>query len=166
MAPRHRAWADERFALTLVPGTPQFRDLLQNSPTSDTLTAVRIIGHLQVMTPVLSEVENSQTIDLGIGVASTDAIAVGATALPAPNIELDFPPRGWLYRAQRTVLQSLPTGGTPTAMWRIDALFEFDLRAMRKIDKGVLFLVVTSTDDGGTSSNTDLRGLVRTLCLT
>ena len=165
MTQRHRAWADRIFTTVLVAGTGFVSNLLANAPTVDTLTAVRIIGHLEVSPDSTSESEGSVTVDIGIGVASTEAVLIGVTALPDPTQEDEYPPRGWIYVARRRQSQSLPTGGTPTAMWRQDAIFDFDVRAMRKIDKGVLFMFVeTNTIDG--AGSTRIVGRVRTLCLT
>ena len=166
MTSRNRAWADSLFSDLVTPGTSVIKNLLVGAPTVDTLTAVRIIGDIEVTTQTLSEVEHMETIDVGVGVASAEAFAVGASALPDPDDSADYPPRGWLYVARRVVSQSIPTGGTPTAMWRKDAVFAFDLRAMRKIDKGVLYLHVDSTNVDGTSSTTRMTGRVRVLCLT
>ncbi len=151
----------------MAPGpaiSPQ--DLLTTSTTVDTLTVNRIIRILQVVVKKTSEVEMMQIIDIGIGVSSLEAFNVGVTGLPDPQTQGDYPPRGWLYVSRRVVQQSLPTGGTPTAMWRQAAVFNFDLRAMRKIDKGVLFLVGFSTTVDGAASSVRLIGRVRALCLT
>ena len=163
---RNRAWADTLIEELITPGTAIITDLLVGAPTVDTLTAVRIVGEMFCVTQTLSEIEHLETIDMGIGVSSREAFNVGVTGLPDVNNAADYPPRGWLYVARSVVQQSLPTGGTVTAMWRERAHFKFDLRAMRKIDKGVLFAQWASTNVSGTSSSTSLMGRIRVLCLT
>ena len=164
---RNRAWAD----ITIDEGITSsggrvIKNLLVNAPTVDTLTAVRILGEISFHVQTLSEIEFMQHIDLGIGVASLEAFNVGVTALPDPLTSTEYPPRGWLYIARRVVTQSLPTGGTPTAMYRETARFMFDLRAARKIDKGILFLHAVNTNFDGTDSTVSMIGRVRALCLT
>ena len=166
MVSRNRAWADSRVSGTLLTsGTPLLTDLLVGAPTVDTLTAVRIVGGLTVYQDASSENEGRGYCDVGIGVSSREAFTVGATALPDPTQGDEYPPRGWLYAATKPLTLMLPTGGTPTAMWQIPAVFEFDLRAMRKIDKGVLFMWVEEATVSGTLV-TYITGRVRVLCLT
>ena len=85
---RGRTWSDTRFGGTaLVVGTPIIADLLANAPAVDTLTAVRIVCDLDahyIVTNTLSD--SDSTVDLGIGVASVEAFAAGAAALPDPGV--------------------------------------------------------------------------------
>ena len=140
-------------------------DLLANAPTVDTLTAVRIVGDLAFNFASTSEIEGDAIVDIGIGVSSSQAFSTGASALPDPTTETEYPPRGWLYVNTKPMVQSLPTGGTPTAMWLVQPTFTFDLRAMRKIDKGTLFLWMEYLTIGGTVTPRAI-GRIRTLCLT
>ncbi len=161
--PRERAWADVRIVTTIAAGATILTDLLAGAPTIDTLTAVRLVGHLELYQSPISEVESMMTVDVGIGVTSSQAFG---TAGALPDLKtLGFPPRGWLYKATKAAYQGLPTGGTSTAMWRRDAVFEFDLRAMRKIDKGTLYMEIESTATVNTAT-LQVIGFVRTLCLT
>ena len=166
MVSRRRAWADTRIVDTLLgDGVALKTDLLAGAPTSDTLTAVRIIGELYVYFSNTDETEGRGSIDVGIGVSSGEAFAVGATALPDPTTTTEYPPRGWLYVATQPMVQTLPTGGTPVSIFRKEPIFKFDLGAMRKIDKGTLFLLVEQNVIGGVLSPR-LMGRVRVLCLT
>ena len=162
MASRPRAWADTRFAIpTLVAGTPQSFDLLAGAPTVDMLTVTRIIGDFKVMySPNLTIVDSLSIVDVGIGVVSRDAFTVAGTAMPSPNTVLDFPTRGWLYVATQAVSQQAESAGVVNEQ----AHFKFDLRAMRKIDKGVLFITLLQADIlvGGSMR---VVGRVRSLCL-
>ena len=160
---RRRAWADQRFASQVIAsGSQVVFDLLANAPTIDTMTVARIIGYLQVEQDPSGDNEGSQSIDVGIGVSSVEAFTIGPTALPDPFSETEYPPRGWLYVASKQAsLRLVSGGGTPTP-----AIFEFDLGAMRKIDKGVLFLYVRNTASLGTAFTVHLSGRVRSMCLT
>ena len=167
MPGRNRAWADQLLANSLTAGGGSIKlNLLENAPTMDTLTAIRIVGELEVAPTPTSEVEFTQIVDIGIGVSSSEAFSIGITALPDPAAETEYPPRGWLYVARQIAVVSLPTGGTPVAIYRKHAMFKFDLRAMRKIDKGTLFMFMRNTDHAGTATNLTIFGRVRVLCLT
>lgn len=161
---RNRAWADTRFNVgALVAGTPQIFDLLAGAPTVDTLTAVRIIGDLEFQyTPNLTVSDSLSVVDVGIGVCSTEAFSSGFDALPRASDSANYPTRGWLYVSTRPVTQ-LVTADTGI----IDrvARFQFDLRAMRKIDKGILYLEMEQANIiiGGVMN---VVGRTRVLCLT
>ena len=166
MVSRHVSWSDRRISgETLVAGTPILKDLLENAPTSDTLTVVRIIGTLLFRYLISTTVMDSTSIvDVGIGVASIEAFDAGVAALPSPSVDTEFPPRGWLYVSSQEVAEQLH-GSTGESIQVTPARFSFDLRAMRKIDKGRLFLVMNNTNlvVGGAMTVT---GRVRALCKT
>jgi len=164
MASRRRAWADRRFAgVSLVANTELIEDLLEDLGSTDTLTVVRIVGDLIVNYLVSTTVGDALSIvDLGIGVASSAAFAVGG-ATPAPTSQTEYPPRGWIYVASQPVTQILDAAGGVSIVDR-PARFQFDIRAMRKIDKGVLFmnLVQNNITVGGAMQVT---GRIRSLVL-
>jgi len=164
--PRPRAWADRIFNVTLLNNGQNKENLLTIPTPADTLTAVRIIGHIMVVSGASNEGEYTQAIDLGIGVASGEAFNIGVTALPSPAVEDEYPARGWLYRQRDVTQQAIPTGATPVAMYKRPALFDFDLRAMRRIDKGVLYMMITCSEINGSGPANTVLGTVRVLCLT
>jgi len=132
---------------------------------SDTLTVARVIGKLEIGYLVSTTPGDSlSSVNIGIGVASVEAFAVAATAgLPNPTDITAFPPRGWLYVQTAAVRQVVSTSGDGLIdHW---ATFEFDLRGMRKIDKGVLYLIMEQNNItiGGAMQ---VVGRVRALCLT
>jgi len=133
-------------------------DLLVNAPTVDTLTAVRIIMDLEVGHSVTSTVDAFNVHSVGIGVTSREAFA--AAVIPDPEQDSQYPPRGWLYVANKAVRSHQDQGSTKT-----QARFVVDLRAMRKIDKGVLYLAQSNNAVVQTLS-VDVVGRVRVLCLT
>jgi len=163
MVSRNRAWADARFIGTvLAAGTPIAANLLVDAPTLDTLTATRIIGDVTVLYDQASTVVDSLSlVECGIGVTSVEAFAAGVGSLPTPDISTEYPPRGWLYCAGQAVYQQAESTGVLST----NARFVFDVGAMRKIDKGVLFVVFTNTNlvIGGAMR---IVGRIRTLCLT
>jgi len=163
MASRPMAWADLRLTLTtLITGVAQNLDILENAPTVDTLTVVRIVGDFFMMYSPNSTVVDSLSItDVGIGVASLEAFNAGGTSLPKPSAETEYPARGWLYCNSMPVSQQAES----TGVLNTQAHYKFDLGGMRKIDKGILFLSLQQTDIlvGG---NMRVIGRVRALCKT
>ncbi len=160
MPGRNRAWADTIFCgSVLVDEGSSLINLLLDAPVVDTLTAVRIVIDLSIGPLVTTTVEASNCISVGIGVSSREAVT--AAAIPDPAQSDQYPPRGWLYvanKASRFIIQSSGIHATY-------ALFQADLHAMRKVDKGVLFLAMGNAGVIGTES-VAIFGRVRVLCLT
>jgi len=165
---RNRAWADTVLSGgQIVDEQSSLTNLLLNAPTVDTLTAVRIVLDLVVIQGMDEPVaDKSNNIHVGIGVASTEAFAQGINALPEPVAANEYPPRGWLYvNSQPTFLRAYRETAAVVGGYIRAAEFKADLRSMRKIDKGILYLVVQNFGVLGTA-DVDLWGRVRVLCLT
>ena len=160
---RRRAWADTIVNEAISSGGQIIENLLANAPTVDTLTVSRMVGYLEVTPIITSEVEYMQIIDVGIGVVSVDAFAAGAGSLPNPTVETDYPSLGWLYAARRMTWQ-FKAGNNEQQ--RHVAVFDFDIGAMRKIDKGRLFMMVSNSQGQGTATAATIIGRIRALCLT
>ena len=125
------------------------------------MTVARIIGDIWVGYLVQNTVVDSLSIvDMGIGVCADSAFLI-AGALPAAQLTDEYPPRGWLYVASMPVLQQAES----TGVLQQGARFTFDIRGMRKIDKGILFmnLIQANIVVGGTMY---IVGRIRSLCLT
>ncbi len=165
MTQRHRTWADTIFTQIIASGGAGLPiNLLADAPTVDTLTAIRLVVDLTaVPDPALSAVDGSQLVHVGIGVASLEAFNIGISALPNPNDDNDYPPRGWLYVAPSLVHRAVGAG--PIDIVRYGE-WHVDIRSMRKIDKGVLFIIVENAAALGTSFAIAVSGRVRALCLT
>jgi len=162
---RPRAWADFLLSMVLAPGTAQSVDLLTSAVNSDTITVGRLIGRIHVHPDSLTaQVDFGATINVGIGVASADAFGVGTAALAGIATAADAPARGWLYRSQMHVTK-VHSSGTDYEYGEDDTL-AFDVRAMRKVDKGVLYFTAQSTSVVGTAGSLRLTGIIRAMCLT
>ena len=151
--------------VSLVAGTDVLLDLLESATeVSDTLTAARIVGSFTVNYVVTTTIADADSVvDVGIGVTSTQGFGVGGAAgVPDPASETSYPPRGWLYVATKHVAQLVTTDG---GIINENAEFNFDLRAMRKLDKGILFMRIAQANInvGGAM---EVTGRVRTLILT
>ena len=160
--PRNRAWADRVLNVNLISGAAsQNFNLLADAPTVDTLTAVRVILHLTCFPEIGDHPDGIQAIHMGVGVASLEAFNVNA--LPDPNISTEYPARGWLWVDTGAVYQDISTA--PLNRYWI-AEFKMDVRAMRKIDKGILFLAMVTDLQAGLSFDLRIVGRTRVLCLT
>ena len=164
--PRRRAWADFFVSMLLVDAVPQSVDLLTQAPDLDTITVARLVGRLHAQHAGLTtQVDSRMAINIGIGVASVEAFGVAASAgLPIVGSAASQPPRGWLYRTQMLSTKVHSTGTT----YEINEpdMVDFDIRSLRKVDQGRLFLVAESLDIDFTAADIRLTGLIRALCLT
>jgi len=162
---RPLAWGDTIFNDVILDGaglTPILNLLTELSP-SDTVTVTRLIGYVTVVPQDSSlNVHCQQQVSLGIGVASREAFDAGV--IPDPNSQSEQPARGWLYRDVRTLLyQNSATFGVEDFVY---PTFVFDVRAARKVDRGVCFLEMVNNNIFGTSMIVRANGIVRALCQT
>ena len=159
---RRRAWADTRFAgVTLgAPGTLN-TDLLAGLAATETKTVSRILVDLTMSPPVTnSQQDRSNILDVGIAVVSAEVFSIGN--LPDPDTPADYPQAGWVYVSSKGVLKYNMAVNSDLL---VVAHFATDLRGQRKVDRGVLALIIMNTGVDG-SDNVDIWGRVRALCLT
>jgi len=152
---RRRAWQDNILDTQLSSGTQTSFSLVDAAvPDTKGTTMVRCILGLDVRAtvPVLNNLD-SQTVSMGIGLASGDAAAAGVFA--DPNTEADQPVGGWLWRWQGLVFKD------SLRRTRIDV----DVRSQRKLMYGDLRLIISSDPDQGTAFAVQVIGLVRSLYL-
>jgi len=158
---RRRAWSDTSFAgATLAASSTIKSDLLATLTPSDTKTVTRIILDVSCIYPVTNAfTDRSNTVFLGIGVVSEEAFDL--ETLPDMNAVADYPQQGWVYVSQQVVWRTADATGVLGG----SARFQADLRAQRKVDRGVLFMTILNIGING-ADNIDLFGRVRALCLT
>ena len=111
--PSRTVWLDTTINTDLTSGgssglTNLMAGMSDEQIRTTSLTLLRTIIRLDVAATVHDAGEGSQRVSLGIGVASSDAAALGVTALPDPENMSDFPPRGRAWRAQYHAL-SVPS---------------------------------------------------------
>jgi len=136
-------------------------DILLDAPTTDTLTVIRLVGSLQLYPNTFTtNTDGAQRVDFGIGVASKEAFTAGIVPDPAAGNE--YPALGWLWAHTAAVLQA----GVVTNNFNVWPYIGFDIGAMRKIDKGILYLTWDNNNLSGTSFTVSLSGRIRALCLT
>ncbi len=93
-------------------------------------TILRIRGMLRVIFAAsgLTAID-AATVAFGLGLFATDAVTLGATAMPDPNAEPEFP---WLWYGTALMRSASTDHGAPGA----STLFEIDSKAMRKFKPG------------------------------
>ncbi len=142
--------------------TATFSLLAQPSQTESRLaglTLLRTIIRLALAPTVMDVGEGSQRVSLGIGVATQEAVTLGA-ALPDPEDPEDFPARGWVWRGRWRVWAT--AADRAVVVWReIDK----DIRARRKLENGEPFLSINNTASEGSSFTIRFTGMIRQLWL-
>ncbi len=163
---RPKQWFDADVALpTLTNAVAQFDQLSVPGDELRTLTVTRIIMDLQLAPASLiaSPQRGNLKVTVGVGLATTDAIAAGVGSLPNIFSNVSFPIRGWLYKGAMFSSWENESGVVEVDEIQI---MHLDLGAMRKLDNGVLFITAGSELISGTSYSLDLFGHCRFLCLT
>ncbi len=124
-------------------------------------TILRIRGYVSAIFDESSQVGDKMTVTFALGMVSTDAKDVGATALPDPGGEPEYP---WLWWGQLR-LDSFSTNGLPSASWGPAAQrMEVDSRAMRRFKpRESLVWVVERADAGGAPVTIITTGSTRVL---
>jgi len=163
LAKRPLAWGDTIFDQALVASQVNL-NLLTDLAPSDTITAARLVGHLYFTTDdVLNVVDGAMAVSCGVQVVTVRADAIGGSAVPNPSISAEVPARGWLWRDRGIVINAVGPG--PVDFHFVSEL-KFDIRTMRKVDRGVLLLSLFPEGIHGTTFNTKVTGIMRVLCMT
>ena len=160
---RPRTWVDINIDENLTSGSSFIKDLLVNAVVDlQTKSIIRWIGRLLVIpSTVANSTVSAQLVSLGIGIVSRDGFAV-AGGVPNPQTATDFPITGWVIRDQ-AVLVNQQDSGTVEA-WHFPE-FRFDIRAARKVDRGIAMLHVAQVDLIAGTTAVKIAGLVRCLQL-
>ena len=119
-------------------------------------TGVRLLVHLEASFSTASPNDSVQRLSYGIGMGSREAVT--ASIVPDPEDMSEFPPRGWLLRDFMVCVQDNVNQRGP---W----VARYDLRAGRKLDEGMMYMIVTNTDISGSTESLQVQVLVRLLCL-
>jgi len=156
MVTRQVDWQDTQVSEAVVSGA-QGSVRVDGSVTdvvARRMTAIRTIISLDVFSTTVAGAYGVQEIALGLGVISREAFAAGV--FPDPVEATDKPTRGWLWRTHQAVSQN--GTGSPVVSRIVG-----DFRGARKLDAGILILIVNNTPLTGTAFPILLRGLVRVL---
>ncbi len=154
--PRLSLWDDTLVNLSVASGGQEVAILtLTPGAQSEGFTMVRCLVHLAI-TPASPLNDGSQMVDLGIGLASKEAVAL--EALPDSNTTTDQPIHDWVWRQRCLVLRDNADQVEPI-------MCIGDFRGGRKLGGGQLFLIANNTPLFGTAFTTHIVGLVRCLLL-
>ncbi len=161
---RPRVWVDLHMDANLTAAAASLQDLLSAAVVDlQTKTVIRLIGRLRAIPSVVANnTVSAQLVSIGIGVTSREAFTAGGVSVPSPAVQTEFPTGGWLYKEQ-AVLVNQQDSGTVEA-WEFPE-FRFDIRASRKVDRGIFFVRVVNTDLLAGSTAIKVAGLVRCLVL-
>ncbi len=146
-------------------GGTDLKDLLVGAVVDlQTKTIIRWIGRLLVIPSVVANSSiSAQLISLGIGVTSRDAFIAGGAAVPNAQTPTEFPVAGWVIRDQ-AVMVNQQDSGTVEA-WHFPE-FRFDIRAARKVDRGIAFMSITNADLIAGTTAVKVAGVIRCLVKT
>ncbi len=113
---------------------------------TEAATVLRMLGEYIVTPGAAPAIDDFAVITVALGIISTDAANLGATAMPDPSTEPEYP---WLYWASHQVhyeSTAVETGSAATSVRR-----SFDVRSMRKVKpRESLQWVVQYSDNNGT----------------
>ncbi len=159
-----RLWIDTRVGITSGSGATQHQSLMSGFTQPNTrlqgMTLLRTIIGLDMGALVHDAGEGSQQVALGIAIASEDAFAAGIGSLPQPEDPLAHPRLAWVFRMQYRVFGF--AADQPAVFTR---RIDLDIRAQRKLENGVGFIIVNNTAQEGVAFTTFLSGFVRQLWL-
>ena len=155
---RRTAWEDTLVNLN-VGNAAQNSTQMMVSTTADELrgsTLTRVIVDLGLYSVTTAGAWGVQLVDLALATLEEDAFIAGV--LPDPNVSIDEPPRGWVFRTRCVVTQN---GVGTSVSLRCFA----DLRAQRKMQGSILALIANNNNDVGATFTIRASGIVRTLLL-
>ena len=123
----------------------------------DPFTVIRMLGEVQVAPDEAGVVAGDACIvTFGIGVVSSDAAAVGSSAMPDPAAEADYP---WLW--WHSVLLQFPTIGESLAQGV--RTVQVESKGMRKLGPGQALALIAQYADLGGFPPVDVLASVRFL---
>ena len=122
-------------------------------------TILRCRGYVTASMDSTKQAGDEMTCTFGLGIFSSDAFALGATAMPEPSSDAVYP---WLWWAQMHLHAEI-TGGTEA--WGLtQQILQVDSKAMRRVKPSqTLGWVVQFADAAGAPATDVVFGQVRVL---
>ena len=122
-------------------------------------TVIRMLGEYVIGATAVVPALDQAVVSVGIGVFSTDAVTLGATAMPEVAAEAEYP---WLYWASHPLYWGTVDTGATAIIGNVR--HKFDVRSMRKLKpRESLSMVIEYTDIVGTPALMILAGSTRVL---
>jgi len=160
--PGRMLWIDTLLNDAVASGGQFARDLTTQFSTEETrlaqMTLMRTIMGVDLAYTVHDAGEGSQLFALGLGVESQEAFAAGVH--PDPFTTGDFPTRGWVFRGVWRVF-----GFAADQPAVFTARIDKDIRARRKLENGLSFIVGDNLALEGAASAITVTGIIRQLWL-
>jgi len=157
-----RVWIDTDVELAIATGLQNSKSLMTNIGSAQSrleqMTLLRTIVGLDIAYTVHDSGEGSQRASIGLGITSQEAFAAGS--LPDPEVDSDFPTRGWIWRA-RYRIWGFAADQPAVFTRRVD----LDLRSQRKLDNGESFVIIQNAALEGVATALTVTGLIRQLWL-
>jgi len=114
------------------------------SPTQDGLTLVRTRGFFRISLTAATAAGDGYVGAVGIGIASNQAFAVGATAVPLPVDENAA--ESWVWHQEFAIIAPDVTSVDARSM---DFHVQIDSKAMRKVGANeILYMALQATETG------------------
>ena len=118
-------------------------------------TIVRTRGQISII-PTAVGADLNIVGAFGIGIVSSQALAIGITAVPEPFDEADWD--GWyVWRSFSYNVEFIDATGTQFLEWN----FEVDSKAMRKLSENEAFVFVAQSQQGAYAISAPLRTLIK-----
>ena len=157
-----RIWIDTSASLALATPGQNSKSLMSGVSSTQTrfdrMTLLRTIIGIDIARLVHDSGEGSEQISVGIAIASQEAFAL--TAFPDPEVDTDFPIRGWIWRARYRVY-----GFAADQPAVFNTRVDLDMRSQRKLENGEAYLIAVSEAVEGANSAIQISGLIRQLWL-
>ncbi len=134
---------------------PLIGDLSDADKRGTTIT--RTLIRLYIVEAAVNSAKSTMVVVLGMGVASQEALGIGATAIPTVGVSVDRPRLGWYFRDEVMVPSSGSDATRPMPFTTVRA----DIRAQRRLENGEFYLVMANGSAIGPSFTVAVRGLVR-----
>ena len=117
--------------------------LMATAAINDPVTILRTLGEVLVALAQTGVVAGDQVfVTIGLGLFSSDAVAVGPTAVPEPSDEAEF---DWLWWYGIHLFAK--TGGSGADISQVSRV-RLDSKAMRKVKPGTTLALVGQYEDG------------------
>ncbi len=158
MARRQSYWDDSIFNESVTSETISNVSILTvPGGLSEGFTLVRTIVDMWCVDNALGGVDAAQSLDMGIGLVTPDAFAVGGASVPSPSVQTERPIGDWVWRTTALVIRATE----PLAAVRT----RVDLSSQRKLGAGTLFMGLANNNVVGTAFAVRVTGIVRCLIL-
>ena len=105
-------------------------------------TILRVRGYVAAMFDETRQINDQMVVNFALGLVSTDAFVVGATAVPDPVAEPEYPWLWWMEMRLDAFVVAANQASTPWGP--AGQRYEVDTKAMRRVKPGETLVMVGS----------------------